>query len=43
LATGQLAVLHVKNLLVRRPLHRLEIRGKTRSPATNAFLEKLSA
>jgi DNA-binding transcriptional LysR family regulator len=43
LATGQLAVLNVKNLLVRRPLHRLEVRGKTRSPATSAFLEKLSA
>jgi DNA-binding transcriptional LysR family regulator len=43
LATGQLAILNVKNLSVRRPLHCLEVRGKTRSPAIEAFLEKLSA
>jgi DNA-binding transcriptional LysR family regulator len=41
LATGQLAILNVKNLLVRRPLHRLEVRGKTRNPATDAFITQL--
>jgi DNA-binding transcriptional LysR family regulator len=42
LAIRQLAVLDVKNLLVRRPLHRLEVRGKTRSPATDAFIQQLT-
>lgn len=43
LAARQVARVAVTDLVVRRPLHRLELRGKTRSPATEAFLERLAS
>jgi DNA-binding transcriptional LysR family regulator len=43
LASRQVARVAVSDLVVRRPLHRLELRGKTRSPATEAFLERLAS
>jgi DNA-binding transcriptional LysR family regulator len=43
LKAGELAVVPVGDLKIRRPLYRLELRGKERSPAAGRFLELLEA
>ncbi|HYO09829.1 MAG TPA: LysR substrate-binding domain-containing protein [Tepidisphaeraceae bacterium] len=42
LNAGALAIVPVSDLKIRRPLHRLELRGKERSAATKAFLATLA-
>ena len=42
LKAGTLAIVAVAGLKIRRPLHRLELRGKERSPAVKAFLATLA-